>query len=130
MSSLYKSYGSKGISLTAKGKEDFQIQLDQVYAEEPQRNSGYLLRIGLRPKAQYKDIAQHQDIRTGGTALKLPLSYKTINLYRTIDIRRTLLPLDGRNGTYKVSKVRKDKASGPVLDVEEVTVLLSSNAKG
>jgi hypothetical protein len=31
---------------------------------------------------------------------------------------------------YEVSKVREDKASGPVLDAEEVTVLLSSNAKG
>ena len=31
---------------------------------------------------------------------------------------------------YKVSKARKDKAKGPVLDVEEATVLLSTNAKG
>ena len=58
------------------------------------------------------------------------MSYKTVDLYRTVNIRRTLLPLDGYNGTYEVSKVREDKASGPVLDVEEVTVLLSLNAKG
>jgi hypothetical protein len=31
---------------------------------------------------------------------------------------------------YKVSKVRKNKASRPVLDIEEVTILLSINAKG
>ena len=63
------------------------------------------------------------------------MSRKTLNLYRTLNIRKTpniyriLLPLDGRNGTYKVSKVRRDKASGPVLDAEEIIVLLSSSAK-
>ena len=55
---------------------------------------------------------------------------KTLDLRRTPDIRKILLPLDGRNGTYEVSKVREDKASGPVLDAEEVTVSPSSNAKG
>ena len=81
-------------------------------------------------------------MRTGGTAPKLPLSYKTVDLYRTVDIRRTLdlrktpdirkilLPLDGCNGMYGVSKVREDKASGPALDAEEVTVSLSTNVKG
>ena len=53
--------------------------------------------------------------------------YKTVNIYKTLNIRRVLLPLNSRNGTYKVSE---DKASGPVLDVEEVTILLSTNAKG
>jgi hypothetical protein len=40
-----------------------------------------------------------------------------------------LLLLDGRNRTHRVSKVREGKASGPVLDAEEVTILLSTNAK-
>ena len=31
---------------------------------------------------------------------------------------------------YKVSKVYKDKAYRPILDAEEVTVLLSINTKG
>ena len=31
---------------------------------------------------------------------------------------------------HGVSKVHEDEASGPVLDAEEVTVLLSINAKG
>jgi hypothetical protein len=31
---------------------------------------------------------------------------------------------------YKVSKARKDKACRPVLDAEEVTASLSTNAKG
>ena len=55
---------------------------------------------------------------------------KTLNLRRTLDIRKILLPLDGLSGTYGVSKVREDKACRPVLDAEEVTVLLSMNAKG
>ena len=38
--------------------------------------------------------------------------------------------MDGRSGTHGVSKVREDKAYRPVLDAEEVTVLLSTNAKG
>jgi len=46
------------------------------------------------------------------------------------NIRKILLPLDGRSGTYGVSKVYEDKAYRPVLDVEEVTVLPSINAKG
>ena len=54
---------------------------------------------------------------------------KTSDLYKTSNIRKTLLPLDGCNGTHRVNKVREDKASRPVLDVEEVTVLLSTSAK-
>jgi hypothetical protein len=73
---------------------------------------------------------------------ELPLYRKTINLHKTIDIRKTLnirkaldirktlLLLDGRNGIYGVSKVCKDKAYRPVLDTEEVTILLSTNIKG
>ena len=48
---------------------------------------------------------------------------------RTLDIRKILLPLDGRNGTHGVSEIREDKASRPVLDAEEVTVLLSTSVK-
>ena len=51
-------------------------------------------------------------------------------LFRSLNIRKILLPLDGLSGTHGVSKVRKDKAYRPVLDAEEVTVLLSINAKG
>jgi len=52
------------------------------------------------------------------------------NIRRTPDIRKILLPLDGRNRIYGVSKAREDKASRPVLDAEEVTILLSTNTKG
>jgi hypothetical protein len=77
-------------------------------------------------------------MKTGRTALDLRKTFdirtifsirKTPDLRRT-DIRKVLLPLDGRNGTYGVSKVREDKASGPVLDAEEVTILPSLNAGG
>ena len=63
------------------------------------------------------------------------MSCKTLNLYRILNIRRTLNirkvlpPLDGRNGTHRVSKARKDKVNGPVLDAEGVTILLSTNIK-
>ena len=75
------------------------------------------------------------------------MSHKTIDLRRTVDLRRTinfrktlnirkipnirriLLPLDGRNKTHGVSKTREDKANGPVLDAEDVTVLLNTNVK-
>ena len=83
-------------------------------------------------------------MRTGGTAPKLPLSHKTVdprkalNIRKTFDIRKTLnlhrilLPLDGRNGTHGVSKMTRGLAQAcrPVLDAEEVTVSLSTNAKG
>jgi len=60
---------------------------------------------------------------------------KALNTRRILDIRKVpnirkiLLPLDGRNGTHRVSEAREDKASGPVLDAEEVTVSLSMNVK-
>jgi hypothetical protein len=69
-------------------------------------------------------------MKTGRTAPELPLFRKTPDLYRTPNFRKILLPLDGRSGTYRVSKAREDKADGPVLDMEEATVLLSMNAKG
>ena len=37
--------------------------------------------------------------------------------------------MDNRNGTHGVGRAREDKAGGPVLDVEEVTVSLSMNVK-
>ena len=52
------------------------------------------------------------------------------NICRAPDIRKILVPLDSRNGTHGVSKARKDKAGRPVLDVEEVTISPSTNAKG
>ena len=55
--------------------------------------------------------------------------YKTFNLRKALNIRRILLLLDDRNGTHEVSKACEDKASRPVLDAEEVTVLLSLSAK-
>jgi hypothetical protein len=69
-------------------------------------------------------------MKTGRIAPKLPLLRKTLNICKIFDIRKILLPLDGRNGTHGVSKVREDKASGPILDTEKVTVLLSTNVKG
>ena len=71
-------------------------------------------------------MAWHQDTKTGRTA---PDIRKTVNLRKTFDIRRILLPLDGRNGTRRVSKAREDKVNGPVLDAEEVTVSPSTNVK-
>ena len=52
-----------------------------------------------------------------------------LDLRRTLDIRKILLPLDGCNGTRRVSKAREDKANGPILDAEGVTVLLSTSIK-
>ena len=81
-------------------------------------------------------------MKTGGTAPKLPLLRKTfdirtifnlrrtLNIRKALDIRKILLLLDGRSRMYKVSKARKDKACRPVLDAEEVTASLSTNAKG
>jgi hypothetical protein len=56
--------------------------------------------------------------------------HKTFNLYKALNIRKILLPLDDRNGTHGVSEAHEDKAGRPVLDTEEVTILLSTNAKG
>jgi len=52
------------------------------------------------------------------------------NIRKALDVRKILLPLDGRSRMYEVSKVRENKAYRPVLDAEEVTVLPSTNAKG
>jgi len=65
-------------------------------------------------------MAQHQNTKTGRAGL---------DLRKTTDIRRILLPLNDRSGAYRVSEAREDKAGRPVLDAEEVTILLSSNAK-
>ena len=71
-------------------------------------------------------------MKTSRTVLNL---CKTLNLYRTLDIckafniHKILLTLDGCSGMYRVSKVSKNKASRPVLDIEEVTISLSTNAK-
>ena len=55
---------------------------------------------------------------------------KTFNIRTIFNIRKIPPPLDSRSRTYEVSKVRKDKAYRPVLDVEEVTVSPSINTKG
>jgi len=55
---------------------------------------------------------------------------KTFDIRTIFNIRKILLPLDGRSGTYRVSKVCEDKAYRPILDAEEVTILPSTNAKG
>ena len=71
-------------------------------------------------------------MKTGRTApdiCKTPNLCRTLNICKVLNICKILLPLDGCSRMYKVSKVRKDKASGPVLDAEEVTILLSLNAK-
>ena len=77
-------------------------------------------------------------MKTGGTApsiCRTPNLRKTSNIHTIFNIRKTLnlyitlLLLDDRSRTYKVSKVRKDKAYRPILDIEEVTVLLSTNTK-
>ena len=65
-------------------------------------------------------------MKTGRIA---PNICKTPNLRKVLNIRKILLPLDGRSRTYGVSKARKDKAYRPILDIEEVTILLSTNTK-
>ena len=95
-------------------------------------------------------MAQHQNTKTGGTApdirrtpdlretsdirtifnIRKTLDLRiTLNIRKVLDIRKILLPLDGLSGTHGVSKVREDRAYRPVLDAEEVTVLLSTNTK-
>jgi len=68
-------------------------------------------------------------MKTGRTAPKLPLSYKALNIRKALNIHKILLPLNGCSRTYRVSKACEDKASRPVLDAEEVIILLSINAK-
>ena len=70
---------------------------------------------------------------TGKTALDLCKTSnicRTLNIRKVLNIRKILLPLDGCSGMYGVSKAREDKAGEPILDIEEVTILLSLNAKG
>ena len=77
-------------------------------------------------------MAQHQNTKTGGTApdiRRTPDLCITLNIRKVLDIRKILLHLDDRGGTYEVNKVREDKANGPVLDAEEVTVSPSTNVK-
>ena len=77
-------------------------------------------------------MAQHQDIETGRRAFdlrKILNLRKALNLCKALNIRKILLLLNDRSGMYRVSKVCKDKAGRPVLDAEEVTILLSTNAK-
>ena len=69
-------------------------------------------------------------MKTGRAVPELPLLCKTFNIRTIFNIRKILLPLDSRSGTYEVSKAREDKAKRPVLDAEEATVLPSTNAKG
>jgi hypothetical protein len=76
------------------------------------------------------DLYRTLDIRKVLDLYKALNIHKVLDLRKALDIRKILLPLDDRNGTHRVSKVRKDKAGGPVLDAEEVTVSLSTNAKG
>ena len=54
---------------------------------------------------------------------------RTLNICKVLNIRKIILPVDECSGTYRVSKAREDKASRPVLDAEEVTVLLSTSVK-
>ena len=70
------------------------------------------------------------NIRTIFNIRKTPNLYRTLNIRRTLNIYKVLLPLDSLTGTHGVSKVRENKAYRPVLDAEEVTILLSINAKG
>ena len=51
------------------------------------------------------------------------------DICRTLNICKTLPLLDDCNGIYGVSKAREDKAGRPVLDAEEITVLLSMSVK-
>ena len=70
------------------------------------------------------------DLRRTPDLCRTPNLRRTLNIRKVLNIRKILLHLDGRSRIYEVSKVRKDKASRPVLDAEEVTVLPNMNAKG
>jgi hypothetical protein len=72
-------------------------------------------------------MAQHRDTKTSRIALDL---HKTLNIRKVLNIHKILPPLGSCSRTHGVSKVRKDKAYRPVLDTEEVTISLSTNAKG
>src|ERR1700733_2464162 len=84
------------------------------------------METGRRAPNLYKILNLHKALDLH-KALNL---YNALDFYKALNIRRILLLLNGRSGTRGVSKVRKDKAGRPVLDAEEVTVLLSTNTKG
>ena len=69
-------------------------------------------------------------MKTSRTAPKPPLSRRTLDIRKALDIRRTLPLLDNHNGTHGVNEAREDEANGPILDAEEVTISPSMNAKG
>ena len=79
--------------------------------------------------ALYKSYSS-KGMRSVAEGKKDFLTQSALNIRKALDIRKILLPLDGRNGTHGVSEAREDKAGRPVLDAEEVTVSLSTNAKG
>ena len=56
----------------------------------------------------------------------IPDIRRTLNIRKVLDIRKIILPVDERSGTYGVNK---DKAGRPVLDAEEVTVSPSTSVK-
>ena len=55
--------------------------------------------------------------------------YKAFNICKALNIHKILLPLDDCGKIYKINKVYKDKVSRPVLDTEEITILLNTNVK-
>ncbi len=72
-------------------------------------------------------------MKIGRTVLNLCKAlniHKILDLCKTLDIRKILPLLDDRNGMYRVSRTCEDKARRPALDMEEVTISLSINAKG
>jgi len=83
----------------------------------------------MRTSRTAPDICKTVDIRKALDLRKALNICRILNIRKVPNIRKILLPLDGCNGTYGVSKVREDKASRPVLNAEEVTVLLSTNIK-
>ena len=107
------------MSSTTGEKVGFRTQSGQVYTEL-QHSSSHLPRVRLQFKAQ------HKDTKTGRA---IPDICRTLDIRKTPDLRKILLLLDDRNGTYEVSKAREDKAGGPVLDAEEVTVSPSTSVK-
>ena len=66
-------------------------------------------------------------MKTGRAAFNI---YRAFDICKAFNIYKILMPLDSRNRIYGVSKACKNKASRPVLDVEEVTVSLNINTKG
>ena len=52
------------------------------------------------------------------------------DIRKVLNIRKILPLLDDCNRIHWVGKAREDKAGRPILDAEEVTVSLNTNAKG